>query len=308
MPLFQTAFRALGGPAEIQVGAPDEPTARAWFRSAIDEIDRIEIKYSRYRENSLISRINAAAGGHPVAIDEETSALLDVADALFHQSAGRFDLSSGVWRRLWNFRDPQASLPTADQRTALSPLVGWPLVERTPTQVRLPRAGMELDLGGIGKEYAVDRCAVKLMEAGVEHALVNLAGDMRAVGGKPDGGPWQVGIQHPEHPDAVMAELPLEDGALATSGDYARCIWRNGKRYGHLLDARSGWPVQHWRSISVRAPSAVWAGGLSTVAMLMETQGLDLLKQAGVDFLAVDSTGEIHTRAGTHRTKTQIGQ
>ncbi|MFM8768668.1 MAG: FAD:protein FMN transferase, partial [Rubrivivax sp.] len=100
---------------------------------------------------------------------------------------------------------------------------------------------------------------------------------------------------------------PLQDGALATSGDYGRCIWRNGQRFGHLLDARSGWPVQHWRSISVRAPSAVWAGGLSTVAMLMEAQGLGLLQQAGVDFLAVDAKGEIHTRAGTHLLKTKPG-
>ncbi|NDF99565.1 MAG: FAD:protein FMN transferase, partial [Chitinophagia bacterium] len=94
------------------MAAPDEATAQAWFRLALDEIDRIEIKYSRYREGSLISRINAAAGGAPVPIDGETRALLEVADTLYHQSDGRFDLSSGVWRRLWNFRDPQALLPT----------------------------------------------------------------------------------------------------------------------------------------------------------------------------------------------------
>ena len=298
MPIFHTAFRALGGPGEIQLAAPDEATAQAWFRLALDEIDRIEIKYSRYREGSLISRINAAAGGAPVPIDGETRALLEVADALYHQSDGRFDLSSGVWRRLWNFRDPQARLPTDEQRSALEGLVGWTQVERGPAQVRLARAGMELDLGGIGKEYAVDRCAVLLMEAGTRHALINLAGDLRAIGGKPDGQPWQVGIRHPERPGSVMAELPLQDGALATSGDYERCIWRDGRRYGHLLDARTGWPVQHWRSISVRAPSAVLAGGLSTVAMLLEARGLKLLQESTVDFLAVDAQGQVHTRAG----------
>ena len=298
MQIFRTAFRALGGPAEIQVAAPDEDTAHVWFKCAVDEIDRIEIKYSRYRPGSVISRINGCAGGEAVACDDETLGLFQVADALHQQSGGRFDLSSGVWRRLWNFRDPQAELPTETQRAALAPLVGWDKVERTAGHVRLPIAGMELDLGGIGKEYAVDRCVVRLMEAGARHALVNLAGDLRAIGSKPDGQAWMVGIQHPERPGTVMAELPLKDGALATSGDYERCIWRDGRRYGHVLDARSGWPVQYWRSISVRAPSALMAGGLSTAAMLMEAQGLELLKEADVDFLAVDAQGWVHTRSG----------
>ncbi len=299
MELFHTAFRALGGPGEIHLAAPNEAAARAGFQAALDEIDRVEIKYSRYRPESLISRINTAAGGAPVACDAETEGLLDYAHALHAQSAGRFDISSGVWRRAWNFRDPQARIPTREELSALAPLVGWGRVERTPGHIRLPQAGMELDFGGIGKEYAVDRCAVVLMEAGTRHALINLAGDLRAIGSKPDGGPWRVGIQHPNRAGEVMAELELKDGALTTSGDYERCIWREGRRYGHLLEARGGWPVQHWRSISVRAPSALLAGGLSTVAMLMEAEGLALLQGAGVDFMAVDSQGQVHTRAGT---------
>lgn len=298
MNLFTTAFKALGGPGEIQLAAPDEASARRWFKAALDEIDRIEITYSRYRPDSLISRINAAAGSGAVACDAETLGLLDVAQALYDQSGGRFDITSGVWRRAWNFRDPQADIPTQAQLDELAPLVGWRWVERDGTQVRLPRAGMELDFGGIGKEYAVDRAAVVLMEHGAQHALVNLAGDLRAVGPKPDGSPWQVGIQHPEKPDAVMAEIPLSEGALATSGDYQRCLWRNGRRYSHLLNATTGWPVDYWRSVSVRAPSALLAGGLSTCAMLMEGQGLELLKRSGVDFLAVDAHGQVHTRAG----------
>jgi thiamine biosynthesis lipoprotein len=299
MDLFTTTFKALGGPGEIRLAAPGEATARRWFKAALDEIDRIEITYSRYRPDSLISRINAAAGHHGVTCDAEMLGLLDVAHALHDQSGGRFDISSGIWRRAWNFRDPEADIPTQAQLNELAPLVGWHRVERDGMQVRLPRAGMELDFGGIGKEYAVDRAAVVLMEHGALHALVNLAGDLRAVGPKPDGSPWQVGIQHPEKPDAVMAEIPLAEGALATSGDYQRCLWRHGRRYSHLLNAATGWPVEHWRSISVRAPSALLAGGLSTCAMLMEAEGLDLLKRSGVDFLAVDAHGEVHTRAGT---------
>lgn len=298
MNVYSTAFRALGGPGEIQLAAPDEATAQAWLKAALDEIDRIELKYSRYRDGSLISQINAAAGLSFIDCDAETMGLLDVAQALFEQSGGRFDLTSGVWRRAWNFSDPRAALPSAAQLASLAPLVGWGLVERCGQQVRLPRTGMELDLGGIGKEYAVDRCAVVLMALGARHGLVNLAGDLRAIGAKPDGRAWQVGIQHPERPDTVMAEIPLSEGALATSGDYQRGLWRDGRRYSHLLNAATGWPVSYWRSVSVRAPSAVLAGGLSTSAMLMEEDGLRLLRDSGTDFLAVDLRGCVYTRQG----------
>ncbi len=301
MALFHTAFKALGGPGDIQLDAPHDSAARQWFKQALDEIDRIERKYSRYRPDSLVSRINANAGGQPVHCDAETRALLDCADALHEHSRGCFDLTSGVWRRAWNFSDPQAPIPTARDLQPLARLVGWKLVERGPEHVRLPLRGMELDLGGLGKEYAVDRCAAVLAEAGVTHALINLAGDLRAIGAKPDGRPWQIGIAHPDRPDAVVAEIDLAQGALTTSGDYARCIWRDGRRYGHLLDARSGWPVSHWRSVSVRSASALVAGGLSTSAMLMQQEGLALLQSSGMDFLAVDALGNIHTRAGLRK-------
>ena len=297
MPLFDTSFKAMGGPGEIQLDAPDEATARRCFKLALDEIDRLEIKYSRYRAGSLISRINAAAGAEPVAIDEETSALLDYGGEMHRQSEGRFDLTSGVWRRVWHFGQEAARPPSDEERHALLPLVGWALVEREGLTVRLSRAGMELDLGGIGKEYAVDRCAAVLQQAGVVHALVNLAGDLRALGPKPDGGAWRVGVRDPHAPTRMLADIEMAQGALATSGDYERCLLHEGRRYGHVLDARSGQPVDHWRSVSVRAPTTLMAGSLSTLTLLMQEQGLKLLRDSGLDFLAVDAQGQVHTRS-----------
>ena len=288
----------MGGPGEIQLSAIDESTAKHALKAALDEIDRIEIKYSRYRPDSLISRINAEAGRGGQPCDAETQGLLDFANELHRQSGGCFDLTSGVWRRAWDFSNPSATPPSPEQLQALASFVGWQHLSFTEGQVKLLRVGMELDMGGIGKEYAVDRAAVVLQGLGIRHALINLAGDVRAIGGKPDGSAWRVGIRHPDEADATMAEIEIHDGALTTSGDYERCLIHEGKRYGHLLDARSGWPVSYWRSVSVRAPSALLAGGLSTVAMLMQAQGLELLKDSGVDFLAVDAQGRLYTPAG----------
>lgn len=299
MPLFETEFRAMGGPGHLQVDAPDEPTAQRWMKAAIDEIDRLEIKYSRYRADSLLSRINAAAGGPALEVDEETVALLDYADELYRQSRGRFDITSGVWRRLWRFGQAGAAPPSAQELAALQALVGWKRVERSGDErrsVRLSVAGMEIDLGGIGKEYAVDRGIQCLADCGAQHALLNLAGDLCALGSKPDGSSWRVGIRNPFEPSAVIAEIELSHAALATSGDYERCLMHEGRRYGHLLDARSGWPVDHWRSVSVKAPTALLAGSVSTLAMLMEAQGLTFLKESGLDFLAIDHQGMHFTR------------
>lgn len=298
MPLFHTEFRALGGPGEIQLEASDEVAARRAFKAALDEIDRIELKYSRYRPDSLISRINAAAGGEPVSCDEETRALLDYAHTLHERSGGRFDLSSGVWRRAWDFRDPRARPPTADQLQALAPLVGWAQVQRSAAGVRLAQVGMQLDLGGIGKEYAVDRAAAALAAQGVGRGLVNLAGDLRTLGDRPDGQPWRVGVRRPDAPTVLLAEIELRGSALATSGDYERSLVHDGRRWGHVLDARTGWPVSHWRSVSVRADSTLVAGSLATLAMLMEAEGLKLLQDSGADFLAVDAQGQVHDRSG----------
>jgi thiamine biosynthesis lipoprotein len=157
---------------------------------------------------------------------------------------------------------------------------------------------MELDFGGFGKEYAADRAAEALLALGVRHGYVNLAGDLRAFGPRSDGTAWSVGIQHPREHGAVVACIALKVGALATSGDYERFFERDGQRYCHILDPRTGRSVTHWRSISVLAPQAIVAGAVSTIAMLKQETGLAYLQASGFDFLAIDHKGDVH-RAGT---------
>lgn len=294
MEVFSVAFDAMGSRCEIRVAAASGREAEALAKPAIGEVRRIEIKYSRYRPDSIVSRINAAAGREAIACDDETAGLLAYADTLYAASEGRFDITSGVLRKAWNFRG--GGVPEQRQLEALLPLVGWDSVQRLKTSVFLPLRGMELDFGGFGKEYAVDRATELLAAQGVRHGYVNLGGDMRFLGTQPDGTPWSIGIQDPRAADATVASIPFSIGALATSGDYERFIEVDGRRYCHILDPRSGMPVSHWRSVSVVGPLALTAGSCSTIAMLLEEQGLDFLEQSGLAYLAIDHDGCIYRR------------
>lgn len=288
MDSFGYGFQAMSSVCEIRLDGVDEPALAAAAQLAIDEVRRIETKYSRYRDDSIVSRINAAAGrDEAIDVDAETAALLDFAHQLHTLSDGLFDVTSGVLRRAWDFR--AARVPDADTLSRLLPLIGWSQVTWQAGRIRLPRQGMELDFGGFGKEYAADRAAAVLMAAGLSHGFVNLGGDIRVLGPRADGRAWRFGIQHPRDATGTIAAVDLAGGALATSGDYERYFECNGRRYCHILDPRSGWPVQRWAGVSVTAPACVAAGALSTIAMLKGEQALDFLATQHATYLAVDA-------------------
>jgi len=301
MDLLRLPFDAMACPCEVVIDGVatlgGAAAAQALALRAVAEVRRIETTYSRYRPDSIVSRLNAAAGGAPIACDAETVALLAYAHSLYDASGGLFDITSGVLRRAWDFKARQ--VPTEAALAALRPLIGWPLVERNGELVRLSQPGMEIDFGGFGKEYAADRAGALLATLGAQHGYVNLGGDMRVIGPKADGRPWMIGIQHPRQPGELIASIPLQHGGLATSGDYERYFERDSRRYCHILDPRSGMPATHWRTVSVLAPLAVVAGNASTIAMLKQADGLQFLRDSGLDFLAVDHQGVIHTRDGS---------
>jgi thiamine biosynthesis lipoprotein len=310
MSSFGFSFSAMSSVCEIRLDGDDEPALNFIARQAIDEVQRIERKYSRYLERSIVSRINAAAGSpEGVPCDDETASLLDFAAQLHTLSDGLFDITSGVLRRVWDFRSARLPEPLALQ--ALLPLIGWSQVEwqgrveRTPHEptdrardarsIRLPQAGMELDFGGFGKEYAVDRAAGVLAAAGLRHGFVNLGGDIRVIGPRADGSAWRFGIQHPRNANATLASIELREGALASSGDYERFFEHDGRRYCHILDPRSGWPVTGWSSISVTAPACAAAGALSTIAILKGAAALDFLDTQHASYLAADVSMRVHS-------------
>jgi len=288
-------FRAMGSACEVVLAGCTEAEAQRMAQSAINEVLRIERKYSRYTADSLVAIINQQAGLKAVVCDDETWALLQYASKLHEQSNGLFDITSGVLRQAWNFKVP--ALPSADKLNELRAKVGWHKVVLQNQSIALPTTGMEIDLGGFGKEYAADRAAQLLQAQGASSAYVNLAGDMRFLGPKPTGEPWMIGIQDPRHANQVVATLPMMQGGLATSGDYERYFELQGERYCHVLNPFTGWPVKHWRTVSVVAPAAVVAGCTSTMAMLKEEEGLAFLQATGFDFLAIDRMGQVHMRA-----------
>ncbi|MCK6425769.1 MAG: FAD:protein FMN transferase [Burkholderiaceae bacterium] len=274
-------FEAMASPCELLIEGGDRALAAALLDTAQAEALRIEHKYSRYRDDSVLARLHAA-DGRPVEVDDETALLLDFAARCHALSGGRFDITSGVLRAAWRF-DGSDRLPAPETVAALLPRIGWPRVQWARPWLTLP-AGMELDLGGLGKEYAVDRVLGLLrrqlqVQAGSADAvalLVNFGGDLAVGGPRADGSAWQIGIETPAgapavplaRPDAA-AQLALRAGGLATSGDARRFLLKDGVRYSHILDPRDGWPVRGApRSVTVAAPSCIEAGVLATLAML----------------------------------------
>jgi thiamine biosynthesis lipoprotein len=279
-------FRALGGPCALHLYADDESLLQRALRTGEAEALRIETQYSRYRDDSIVSRINAAAGHEPVEVDDETAALLDYAATAYAQSGGLFDITSGVLRRVWDFKAQR--VPTQAQIDAILPLIGWDQVEWQRPFVRLPRAGMQIDFGGFGKEYAADRIAALLRSCGIRNGLVDLAGDIQVIGAHADGSPWQIGVQHPRGEGAI-ATVPLGHGAIASSGDYERGFTRDGRRYSHIIDPRSGWPVQGLAGVSVLADQCLVAGTAATCAMLLGDEGPAWLAALGLPHLIIDA-------------------
>ena len=295
--IHRLPFKAMGSACEVVLASHTQNEAESMAKLAIDEVLRIERKYSRYTTDSVIAKINQQAGRGALQCDDETWALFQFATQLFDKSDGLFDITSGVLRQAWDFKKPE--VPTSQKLEVLLPLVGWQNVVLQDQSIALPLAGMEVDLGGFGKEYAADRAAQVLKEKGVTHGYVNLAGDMRFLGPKPNGEPWMIGIQDPRVPDRVVATLPITQGGLATSGDYERYFELNGQRYCHVLNPKTGMPVSYWRSVSVTSPATVVSGCTTTMAMLKEADGLAFLQATGFDFFAIDHTGKVHLRQET---------
>ncbi len=203
-----------------------------------------------------------------MTVDEETAKLLDFAATLYDLSDGMFDVTSGVLRRAWTF-DGGARVPAQTEIEALLPLVGWDKVVWQRPKLRL-RSGMQLDFGGIGKEYAVDQAAQIARNVCGCAALVNFGGDLAVSRPRADGRPWRVGIEDPaRNGHAAAAVLDLRHGALATSGDTHRFVLADGTRYSHILNPRTGWPVCGApRSVTVAAATCTHAGMLTTLAVL----------------------------------------
>ena len=272
-------FAAMACPCELLADTSDEGAARRAAEVVAAEAWRIERKFSRYRDDNPVHAINHAQG-KPVEVDEEMARLLDFAAQCWELSDGLFDLTSGVLRRVWKF-DGSDRLPDPKAVREVMQLVGWHKAEWKAPHLRL-KPGMEIDFGGIGKEYAVDRAAELGLKAGGAPLLVNFGGDLYATGPRRDGSPWNVAIESAA-PGDLAPRIELRRGGVTTSGDARRFLLRDGVRYGHILDPRSGWPVKDApRSVTVLESNCTQAGLLSTLAILQGKGAEKFLIEQGV--------------------------
>lgn len=249
-------------------GSPSHAPAAAG--RALDEVTRLEDVLSEFRPHTEVSRVNAASGGAPVAVGADTWAVLDHSLRYAALSDGAFDPTWAALRSLWDFRASSPRPPSPEAVRAKLPLVDWRAVEMDPDArtVRLARAGMAIGFGGIAKGYALDRMRVMLTDAGVRDFVLYSGGQVLARGTR-NGRAWRVGVQHPREPDALLGALSLTDGSVSTGGDYEHGFVFEGRRYHHVIDPRTGWPVEHTASVTVLARTALEADALDTALFVM---------------------------------------
>ncbi|HXZ22564.1 MAG TPA: FAD:protein FMN transferase [Pseudolabrys sp.] len=288
--LFTFPFMAMASDCRVSLCGDHRSQVEQVAQSAVNEVARIERRYSRYLADSVVSEINTAGQrAASILVDEETAKLLDFAFACYRRSDGLFDISSGILRRVWDFKSSQ--LPSHKDVDQLLPLIGLSKISWERPRLKFSVAGMELDFGGIGKEYAADQAAAVCRALGVHNGLVDLGGDTVIIGPHPKNKSWTIGIRHPRDPDSTMASVTLDNGALASSGDYERYMMINGKRYCHILNPFTGWPCFGLAAVSIVAEQCLLAGAIATTAMLKGRDARDWLSRTGLKFFCVDESG-----------------
>ncbi|HEU5080229.1 MAG TPA: FAD:protein FMN transferase [Opitutaceae bacterium] len=293
------AWHALGTICEIQFVSDDAGRADEFRFAAVDWVTKFEAKYSRFRADSMLSEINAAAGSHWVEVDPEMDRMLDVCGMLHALSAGLLDATALPLLKLWDFRADTPRIPPATEISAARELVGWTKVQRRLGAVFLPREGMCLDFGGWGKEYAVDAVAEIAQAHRIGAALIDFGHDIRALGMPPGRPAWHIGLEDPAHPGTHRGSIALRNRSVASSGDYIRSFTIAGRRYGHIVDPRTGYPVfNSCIQATVIASSCLQAGVLSTTAFVLgANEGLRLIQETyGAEGLILTERARYQTR------------
>lgn len=255
----------------VELWATDKAQGNAAIEAVLAEMHRVDEAMSTYKPTSELSIVNARAAQEPVKISPELFDLLSTALEYSRITDGAFDITYASVGYMYDFR--KHLRPDEKQIAAALPGINYRHVEldRAKGSVHFARAGVRVDLGGIGKGHAVDRGIAVLQARGIEHALVTAGGDSRIIGDR-FGKPWVVGIRHPDRKDEVIARIPLEDAAISTSGDYERYFDENGVRYHHIIDPKTGHSASKVRSATIIGPTATRTDGLSKTAFVLGSE------------------------------------
>jgi len=298
--MHRRVLKLMGNRFEITVVSNDAAWAQERIDTAIAEMQRIERLLTTFNEDSETNRINRYAGIMPVKVSVEIIALIQRAARISRLTQGAFDLTYGaVDKSLWNFDTQMATLPDAATARKMVRLINFRnvIVDEAAGTVFLKEKGMRIGFGGIGKGYAAECAKGLLQREGVSSGIVNAAGDLTVWGHQPDGQPWTIGIANPDQANRLFSSLQLSDMAIATSGNYEKYVFINGKRYSHTIDPRTGLPVSGIKSVSILCPNAEIADALTTPVMIMGIRaGLDMINQInGMGCIIIDDNNQIFT-------------
>lgn len=278
---YRLTCRAMSTPVNIAFAASSTAVAQDIQRAAIDWIARFEARYSRFLLESIVSQINARSGGDWLELDEDADRLLSMCGEMYCLTRGVFDAAALPLLRIWDWKADPPRIPNESAIRVAREISGWDKVQRRPRGIRLPIAGMGIDLGGIGKEFAVDQLVSMVREFAISNVMIDIGQDIRVVGHAPGKDAWYIGLEEPERPGECWTAVRMTDQAVATSGDYFRSFTLGGQRYGHILDPRTGLPVSNsCQAVSVIAPNCVMAGILSTAGFILGAEaGLELIRE-----------------------------
>ena len=296
---FKRTMKLMGSRFDITVVAKDPIEGEQYIDLAINEIKRIEKLISSWDPNSQTSEINKNAGVKPVKVDAELFNLIQRGIGISTLTDGAFDISYASMDNIWKFDGSMTKMPEEAAIKASVSKVGYQniLLNKKDHTVFLKLKGMKIGFGAIGKGYAADKAKELLISRGVVAGIINASGDMNTWGKQPNGDSWQVAITNPTDKNKAFALLPLDNGAVVTSGNYEKYVTFNNTRYTHIIDPRSGYPATGIVSVTVFAPKAELADALATSVFVMGKEvGLNRIEQLPkVECIIIDDLGTIIT-------------
>lgn len=294
--LFKFHFKVMGCPCNLDLYCYSKKEFIRVKSAVIHELIRLDQYYTNYSDTSFTAEINRSAGPQSgIIVDEETAALLDYSHECFIQSGGLFDITAGTLRAIWDYHQKDPVLPQQHDIDELLKAVGWDKVIWNKPHLQLPIEGMVLDFGGVVKEYAADVAAGICYTHKIYNGVINLGGDLRILGPHADGKPWRLGIADPKNPTRDITTILLTKGAIASSGNYERYIEIDGKKYGHILNPITGWPVDGFSGVSVLGDYCLVAGSAATIASLKpKGDAIAWLDELGLPYICIDQEGKIY--------------
>lgn len=299
--VYKRSQLLMGTIVEITVSAKDEQTADTAITAAFKEIARLETIMSTYKPESDISMVNSAAGLHPVKVHKDLILAVKKSLQFADLSGGAFNIAIGPAIDLWNVTESE-NIPTPAQLAVIRPLIDYKnvIVNEKDGTIFLAKKGMKINLGGIGKGVAADYAHNVLKSHGINSGIIAVAGDLHAIGTKPDGSKWTIGITHPRKKDSTVAKVHLTDMSISTSGDYERFFIKNGIRYHHILSPETLYPSRGFQSVSVLAKDSTTTDALSTAIFAMGPDaGMKLIERLkGVEAVIVRDDGSIWMSPG----------